>query len=165
MNEDSRSREERDPILLRLELYLDGETVEEGNVRVRRLGEVDPNAGARVSEDELTELACRIYESRRQRARFLSMSLLGEPAWDMLLALYCFNMRGRRMSVSSLCHSSGVPQTTALRWVGVMEERNLIRRSKDLRDARKTYLLLTDQGKAVMQRYLRSVHHSLMGGR
>ena len=122
-----------------------------------------PYGGADLSEQELTELACRIYESRRLRARFLSLSLLGEPVWDMVLALYCFSARGRRMSVSSLCYASGVPPTTALRWIGVMEERDLVCRSKDHRDGRKTYLHLTEQGKQAMQLYLRSIHNSLRG--
>ena len=163
MNNSTKIMAERDPVLLRLELYLDGESVEDGSFTFRRLAEVDPNAGADLSEVELTELACRIYEARRVRARFLSMSLLGEPVWDMLLALFCFSARGRRLSVSSLCFASGVPSTTALRWVGVMEERDLIKRSKDVRDGRRTYLVLTEQGNRVMQGYLRSVHDSLRG--
>jgi DNA-binding MarR family transcriptional regulator len=163
MTDNSRINTERDTVLLRLELYLDGETVEEGNVSVRRLEDGEPDAGAELNEDELTELACRIYESRRQRTRFLSTSLLGEPVWDMLLALYCFSSRGKRMSVSSLCYASGVPSTTALRWVSVMEERDLIERSKDQHDARRTYLRLTGQGKRVMERYLRSIHQPLIG--
>ena len=161
MDDSSGIKADRDPILLRLELYLDGESVEDGTVTVRRFVEVDPNAGAHLSEAELTELACRLYEARRARTRFLSVSMLGEPVWDMLLALYCFTARGKRISVSSLCFASGVPSTTALRWVGVMEERDLIKRSKDVRDGRRTYLVLTEQGTRVMQRYLRSVHDSL----
>jgi DNA-binding MarR family transcriptional regulator len=161
VDDSSGIKADRDPILLRLELYLDGESVEDGTVTVRRFVEVDPNAGAHLSEAELTELACRLYEARRARTRFLSVSMLGEPVWDMLLALYCFTARGKRISVSSLCFASGVPSTTALRWVGVMEERDLIKRSKDVRDGRRTYLVLTEQGTRVMQRYLRSVHDSL----
>lgn len=163
MNHSSRIDPERDPILLRLELYLDGDAVEEGEARLSRLIDIDPDAGADLTEGQLTELACRIYEARRARARFLSLSLLGEPVWDMLLALYCFAALGRRMSVSSLRFASGVPQTTALRWVGIMEERDLVERSKDDHDRRKTYLALSDQGKAIMQRYLRSIHGSFTG--
>jgi DNA-binding MarR family transcriptional regulator len=142
----------RDPILLRLELYLDGESIEDTQVRVSRFADPDPDHESRadLSDDELVELACRIYESRRRRARYLSPSLLGEPVWDMLLALYCFSARGRRISVSSLCYASGVPQTTALRWIGVMEKRCLIARSKDHLDGRRYYLLLADKGKEVM---------------
>lgn len=163
MNDSGRINRDGDPILLRLELFLDGNTVEEGNVTLRRLAEVDPNAGADLSDDQLTDLACRIYESRRVRARFLSMSLLGEPVWDMLLALYCYSARGMRMSVSSLCYASGVPSTTALRWTGIMEQRDLIARSKDSKDGRRTYLVLSERGTSVMEGYLRSIHDSLTG--
>ena len=164
MNDNSRIDPQRDPILLRLELYLDGESIEDAQVRVSRFADDDPNAGADLSDDELVELACRIYESRRRRARFISPSLLGEPVWDMLLALYCFTARGRRMSVSSLCHASGVPQTTALRWVGIMEERELIARSRDHLDGRRYYLVLSGKGREVMQNYLRQAHGSLSKG-
>ena len=164
MNDSGPAAPERDPILLRLELFLDGNNVEEGHVTFKNFAEPDPNAGADLSDDDLTELACRIYESRRQRARYLSSSLLGEPVWDMLLALYCFTARGRRMSVSSLCFASGVPQTTALRWTRVMEERGLIARSKDHQDGRRYYLVLTGRGRELMQNYLRSAHQSLAAG-
>ncbi len=158
MNDTSPVDAQRDPILLSLELYLDGESIEDAQVRVSRFADDDPNAGAELSDDELVELACRIYESRRQRSRYLNSSLLGEPVWDMLLALYCFTTRGRRMSVSSLCYASGVPQTTALRWVSVMEERELIARSRDRKDGRRYYLVLADKGRDVMQAYLRQTH-------
>jgi DNA-binding MarR family transcriptional regulator len=158
MNDGSPADAQRDPILLRLELYLNGETVEKSKVRVSRFAHKDPNPGAELDDDELAELACRIYESRRHRARYISSSLLGEPVWDMLLALYCFSSRGLRMSVTSLCYASGVPQTTALRWVGVMEERELVVRSRDRKDGRRHYLVLADKGREVMQAYLRQTH-------
>ena len=165
MNDGSSIGSERDPILLRLELFLDGETIEDGRVKIARFTEPGPDVGADLSEGELTELACRIYESRRERARYLSMSLLGEPVWDMLLALYCFTARGRRMSVSSLCFASSVPQTTALRWVRVMEERKLVARVRDEKDGRRWFVILDERGTEAMERYLRSIHHSLGRGR
>ena len=149
---------ERDPILVRLELYLNGDSVEDSQVQVTRFAEDDPDAVVHLTERELAELACRLYESRRQRARFISASLLGEPVWDMLLALYCFTSRGRRLSISSLCFASGVPQTTALRWVGVMEERGLVSRFKDKQDGRRWYMTLAVRGREVMEQYLRSIH-------
>lgn len=163
MSEGEPGSGERDPILLRLELFLDGNSVEQGNVQLSRMTDFDRKAGAQLSDQELTELACRIYEARRARARFLSTSLLGEPVWDMLLALFCYTASGRRMSVSSLCFASGVPPTTALRWTRVMEGRELVERVNDSKDGRRVYLLLTAKGKEAMQRYLRSIYASLAG--
>ena len=153
----------KDQVLLRLELYLDGGNVEDGEISLARLDVAGMEPDETLTDDQLAELACRIYESRRVRARFLSSSLLGEPVWDMLLALYCFSSRGEVMSISGLCYASGVPPTTALRWSRVMEQRNLISRSKDQLDARRAWIALTDEGATLMKRYLASVHKGLTG--
>lgn len=79
----------------------------------------------------------------------------------MLLALYCFSSKGERLTVSSLCYASGVPQTTALRWVNVIEERHLISRSRDPVDGRKNYVALTKKGEELMRRCLQSAHKTL----
>lgn len=44
-----------------------------------------------------------------------------------------------------------------------MEERDLIKRSRDRFEGRRTYLVLTERGAGLMQRYLRSIHDSLRG--
>lgn len=154
---------ERDPILLRLELYLKGASIEDGQVTLTRLPLDAPETAERLTVDQLAETACRIYESRRLRARYLNASLLGEPVWDMLLALYCFTSRGERLTVSGLCYASGVPQTTALRWVNVIEERRLISRTRDPIDGRRIYVALTERGEELMRGYLESAHKTLSG--
>lgn len=108
-------------------------------------------------EQQLVELACKLYHSRRLRARYINHSLLGEPVWDMLLALYCFSGRGEALSVSGLCHAASVPQTTALRWVQVMEQKKLVKRNKDSKDGRRAYVSLTEDSKKLLEDYLASV--------
>lgn len=102
----------------------------------------------------MVELACEIYNGRRLRNRFFNDNMLGEPVWDMLLALYCFTARGETLSVSALCQSAGVPATTALRWENVMEEKGLIVRTPDPTDARRVFISLSDKAKAMMDEYL-----------
>ena len=103
---------------------------------------------------EFVDLACSMYETRRLRARFLSVSFLGEPVWDMLLALYCFTARGEALSVTGLCHAAEVPPTTALRWLQLLEQKNLVTRSKDLHDGRRAFIMLSPEGKDMMTDYL-----------
>lgn len=107
--------------------------------------------------DKLIEFASKLYHSRRLRNRFLHNSLLGEPVWDMLLALYCFSASGKALSVSGLCHSAGVPPTTALRWIQVMEQKRLIKRTKDWDDGRRTLLSLTPETKQLLDEYLETL--------
>lgn len=113
------------------------------------------------SYEHLGELAFRIYEARRHRASFLSVSMLGEPVWDMLLALYCFGARGEMLWVSGLCGCAGVSRTTALRWIAVMEQKGLVVRVKDTTDARRAFVRLSDSGGKLMESYLRSIDATL----
>lgn len=103
---------------------------------------------------ELCQLACRIYDARRARERLFSHTLFGEPAWDMLLALYCLPARGEIMTVSHLALASGAPQTTGYRWQAVLTEQGLIERGPQGVDRRKQSFRLTPKGRELLESYL-----------
>lgn len=104
----------------------------------------------------LVERAESLYRERRRRDSELGRTreLFGEPSWDILLDLFIARGRARPVSVSSACIASSTPQSTALRYVGVLEKVGLVRRAKDPRDARRQYLELTDIGLSKMTAYL-----------
>ena len=58
-----------------------------------------------------------------------------------------------RVSVTSLCIASGVPPTTALRWIGQMTEAGLLERVEDESDRRRAFIGLTDAAADAMARY------------
>jgi DNA-binding MarR family transcriptional regulator len=128
------------------------------SVFINRLFDVANASGEDRPREQLTELAARIYETRRTRDRFLQGSLFGEPVWDMLLSLYCGAARGEKISVSGLCFAAGVPQTTALRWTQLLEQKKLIERSPDPNDKRRVFLSLSEQGDKLMSAYLASIY-------
>jgi DNA-binding MarR family transcriptional regulator len=139
---------------LRLDIHLNLEGIGEPDGPLAWLAQFAKTHANTSPGDKLLELAGNIYQGRRLRSRFLEPSLLGEPVWDMLLALYCFTAAGKSLSVSGLCHSAAVPQTTALRWIQLMEQKNLIKRSRDWDDGRRTLLSLTEESKQVLEEYL-----------
>jgi DNA-binding MarR family transcriptional regulator len=100
-------------------------------------------------------LAKHLLALRARRVEFVSADLLGEPAWDMLLALFVANLEKRRISVSEVALTSGVPTTTALRWMDVLQNKGLIRRIASPDDARVTYVVLEADGHAQMAAYLK----------
>jgi len=109
---------------------------------------------------EREELLIRIwaeseYKSRRKRAKFIDEELLGEPAWDMLLDLFVQNAHRQRVSVTSVCKASGVADTTALRWLTMLERYELVRRVPALRDRRVQFVELSDKGLVAMSKWLR----------
>lgn len=140
--------------LLHKVLQLDPDLIDEFVQKLTNLTDHPLEVERSVMSEEFVALACSMYEMRRLRNRFLTASILGEPVWDMLLALYCFTARGEALSVSGLCHAANVPPTTALRWVQLLEQKKIIIRSKDRNDARRTFLVLTACGEEMMTGYL-----------
>ncbi len=103
------------------------------------------------------ELARRIYRARRDREKFLPADLFGEPVWDMLLDLYVKRAENREINVTSLSLASGVPPTTSLRWIALLEERGLLFRNPAVHDKRVHYVSLTQEGIRSIHRFLRYV--------
>jgi len=100
------------------------------------------------------ELAQRLYRDRRRRAEiFADETLFGEPAWDILLDLFVAGEKGKRVAVTSACIGSGVPSTTALRWLNVLEMRGLVEREDDNHDARRSFVRLTPKARLQMAEY------------
>jgi DNA-binding MarR family transcriptional regulator len=101
---------------------------------------------------------CReVLKARRARARFFEASLFADPAWDMLLELYVAQLSQRRMSVTRLSEASGVPPTTALRWIDTLVRNDLAERRDDPLDGRRVYISLSDKGFSAVQAYLDSL--------
>jgi DNA-binding MarR family transcriptional regulator len=91
----------------------------------------------------LPQLACGIHNCRRERRRYFPDQLFADPAWDMILALYCAEGRGEQLSVTSLGYSVGLPQATAARWIGSLRRAGLIEQQPDERDGRRKFLRLS----------------------
>jgi DNA-binding MarR family transcriptional regulator len=111
------------------------------------------------SQKELRRLARKIYDARRLRDRLLDKELFGEPAWDMLLALYHLPALGHMLTTTGLCCCCPAPPTTALRWVNTLVAQRLIERGPHLKDGRMHLVRLTDEGRALLDQYLARLLH------
>lgn len=80
------------------------------------------------------------------REKAIGADLFSDPAWHMLIDLYINHCRKRRVSVSDLCIASQTPATTALRWISVLERRDLIQKVADPADGRRWFVSLTATG-------------------
>lgn len=98
-------------------------------------------------------LVRRIVRHRQLRARFFEGELFADPAWDILLDLTAARAEHTRVSVSSLCIASGVPTSTALRWIGQLIDAGLLQRLEDEADRRRAFIALTDKAADAMARY------------
>ena len=82
----------------------------------------------KLTDEKLATIAMSIYRARRRRSKFFEASLFAEPAWDMLLDLFVACVRGRKVSVTSLCRAAEVSDATGLRWIDMLEGKSLVRR-------------------------------------
>lgn len=92
---------------------------------------------------ELARRAAAVLKVRQLRNRMLGRALFGEPAWDMLLALYVANGDGSKTTVSGLASGSDYPHTTALRWLQTLEAERLVERRRHPTDKRIHFVELT----------------------
>jgi len=94
-----------------------------------------------------------VIRQRQMRARFFPGDFFADPAWDILLDLAAARVEQAKVSVTSLCIASGVPPTTALRWIVQMTEAGLLRREEDMQDRRRAFIALTENAADGMARF------------
>ncbi|RJY07983.1 MarR family transcriptional regulator [Aurantiacibacter aquimixticola] len=102
-------------------------------------------------------LVREIIARRKARAEYFDPELFADPAWDMLLDLTAARVEHQRVSVTSLCIASGVPPTTALRWIGQMVDSGLFLRVEDDADRRRAFIELSDSAADAMARYFAEI--------
>ena len=102
-------------------------------------------------------LVRKIIARRQKRRDYFDGALFADPAWDMLLDLTAARVEHRRVSVTSLCIASGVPATTALRWISQLVEAGLFERVEDEADRRRAFIGLTDAAADAMARYFAEI--------
>jgi len=121
----------------------------------------EPHAPRKAAEGRPSlpdpRLVRRIIRQRQLRTRFFSEGLFADPAWDMLLDLAAATAEHARVPVTSLCHASGVPPTTALRWIGLLEKAGLVQKQHDPVDRRRAFVVLTNAGIARIARYFQAI--------
>lgn len=113
-----------------------------------------PKSCGPAGREARAEFAKRLHDQRRGREQFLPAELFGEPAWDILLILYWARHSQRRISVSAVCASSGVPSTTALRYVEYLLRTGQITKDRHPTDRRISWLSLSDEADCNIGQYL-----------
>jgi hypothetical protein len=121
--------------------------------------DVKVQASPAETGNALTAIAVKkaqdLIEITKRRSRLVSVAnLFADPAWFILLDLFVRQHSGLQTSVSSACHASFSPVTTALRHLAILTERKIIEREYDSVDQRRILLRLTEDASAEIQRTL-----------
>ena len=113
-------------------------------------------ASATPAQDPLVAAAAKFRRLRQARADFLPPAMFGEPAFDILLALY-IEGDAQPVRISTLVDAAGTPMTTTLRWVNALEREQLVECEAQPSDRRTHMVRLSEHGRAKMNVYLSEV--------
>ncbi len=114
-----------------------------------------PKRDAVADDLEMVEAMISI---RALRDRYFECDLFFDPAWSMLIDLYRAELKGQRLSVTSVCIGSGVAGTTALRYVRALENRGYVSRMPDPDDKRRAFIQLTAMARRKLDDYFGKVN-------
>ncbi len=120
-----------------------------GPLRKTALG-AEPSLQVAVTQAMLVQVAKRLYDVRQMRNEMLGDALFSEPAWDILLDLFISDHEGRKLSVSAVCIGARSPSATALRYLAMLQHADLVVRTRDVRDGRRSHVGLTLLGRRRM---------------
>lgn len=88
-----------------------------------------------------------------RRALFGAYDVLSDPAWDILLELYIAGLSGNGLYASVVGTEAGIPQSTTLRWLNVLEKMGLVRRNPDPFDKRRQWVGVTPRARTLMEKH------------
>lgn len=97
-----------------------------------------------------------LIHERNRRAEHFRADMFSDPAWDVLLELYAFELSHQRITVTQLGTMSCVPATTVSRWITALEGEGLVERKVDELESRKVFVALTRKGVFAMDGYFRA---------
>ncbi|MCU6454296.1 hypothetical protein LPN01_09410 [Sphingomonas sp. A2-49] len=113
--------------------------------------------GDQAIDTELAGLARSIAAARRKLGTHLEASLFANPGMDIMLFLFAEGLNGATVTTNACCAAAGVPRTTALRWIKLLQDRGLVLGSDDVTDRRVTMLALSGPGRDTIRNWLTEI--------
>ncbi|MEW4466485.1 helix-turn-helix domain-containing protein [Parasphingorhabdus sp. JC815] len=95
-----------------------------------------------IDTTELVRRAEKLLKWSQFKTNMLNFGsgLFADSCWNMCLDTYICDLKGKEITVSSIAHGSGIPMTTAMRYINVMVEEGLLVKSPNPSDNRMIFL-------------------------
>ena len=110
-----------------------------------------------VAEAGWADAARALMLARQGRGAIFASAMFGEPAWDMLIALYLAEFDQVRITVTGLAERSGAALTTAIRWLDYLEQTQLVERRAHPTDRRVIFVELSEDARSKLRTYFRAL--------
>lgn len=113
----------------------------------------DARAGQASGELSPDRVLALLRQEREVREELFHPDVASTPAWQLILDLYRVEREGGHNYVSSIALSSGLPLTTALRYIDQLVALGYVERMRDSADARRIRVTLTPTCNELFARY------------
>jgi len=88
------------------------------------------NSPSTIDRAEFVRVARAVLRRRHERLDLFPADIFGEPAWEMLVELYSSGHRSAS-DPRKLAEASGVPASSAKRWIDYLEQNEMLVRGAD----------------------------------
>ena len=119
-----------------------------------RIDALSDGVGPGAAGTSLRAVAERLYLERRKRDEHFPSGLFGEPAWDLLLALFIAREEGRQLNLEQAYRAAGVGRGAGRALIGRMEAAGLVARNPSGTGRRQLSPCLTKQAVERLSHYL-----------
>jgi hypothetical protein len=101
-----------------------------------------------LSTVELIDRAKKHLQWSRAKGQMMDPGngLFSDGCWNMCLDIYICNLNEQPVTVSSIAHSSGIPMSTAMRYINVMTEQKLLQKNLNPADNRMVFISISADG-------------------
>ena len=106
-----------------------------------------PEAKRLAAEGSAREAAAAIFGLSKARAKIFPPSMFGEPAWEMMVALY---VSEELPTAADLARWTDTALSTAMRWIAYLETHRLVVRETRDDDRRSQSVKLSDEAREKM---------------
>jgi DNA-binding MarR family transcriptional regulator len=125
------------------------------NPRARR--EANGEWGERIGDELIGTLLDYELNARSLRSHMFDPHQINDSSWTLVQDLFAAHLKGVKMRTKELCATSGLPQTTVLRYLDHLEKLDIVRRETDPDDSRVTLIVMTDWGAFWLREYYSQV--------
>ncbi|QJB68033.1 hypothetical protein [Parasphingorhabdus halotolerans] len=107
-------------------------------ITVNEKSGVEEKTAKKLGTGELIERARKNLRWSRSKVQAMDSGygLFSDACWNMCLDIYICNLNREPITVSSIAHSSGIPMTTAMRYINVMVKQGLLIKTPNPSDNR-----------------------------
>ena len=99
-------------------------------------------------------MAEKLYSDRRRRDEYFPRGLFGEPAWDLLLALFIAREEGRDLDLPKAYQAAKVDSGDGPALIDRLVAAGMVVRGRGQHDKRRNTVVLTDQAVERLSNYL-----------